>query len=253
MTRKFGWIVAVLLLAGVAFLAAMPPSRAVLGAYATLLEGRRDSQRHNTLRAARAIDGTVLEPGAIFSFNKAVGSWTADRGYVKAPVSFGGELRPAWGGGVCQTSTTLYNAALVAGLEIVERHRHHWPPHYVALGRDAAVAQYDIDLRLRNPYPWPVRIEAEVGGDSVGFAIVGREAGPMADIQTEVRGVLAPREVLQFDDRLPTGERHIVNHGRPGYRVVVYRQLLRGDGRVGRELISEDRYPAMNRLVSAGL
>ena len=253
MTRKLSWLAAVPLVAGVAVLAAMPPSRAVLGAYVTSLEGRTDSQRYNALRAARALHGAVLQPGATFSFNRAVGPWTADRGYVKAPVSFGGELRPAWGGGVCQTSTTLYNAALVAGLEIAERHRHHWPPHYVALGRDAAVAQYDIDLRVRNPYAWPVRIEAQLGGESLGFAVVGREAGAMADIHTEVRGVLAPREILQLDDRLPAGERHIVNHGRPGYRVLVYRQHLRADGRARRELISEDRYPAMNRLITAGL
>ena len=242
-----------MLSAALVALSALPPARAVLGAYATSLEGRTDGQRYNALRAARALHGTVIQPGQTFSFNGSVGPWGADRGYVKAPVSFEGELRPAWGGGVCQTSTTLYNAALVAGLEIVERHRHQWPPRYVALGRDAAVAQYDIDLRLRNPYPWPVRIEADLGADWLGFAVIGRQAGPVAAVDTQVRSVLPAREVLQLDDRLPSGERHIVNHGRPGYRVLVYRWRLRGSEQDSRELVSEDRYPPMHRLISAGL
>jgi len=252
MLGRFHWFLGMLLTAGVIALAAMAPPRSVLGAYATSLGGRTDSQRYNAIRAARAIHGTVLQPGETFSFNHAVGPWTADRGYVKAPVSFGGELCPAWGGGVCQTSTTLYNAALLASLQIVERHRHHWPPRYVALSRDAAVAQYDIDLRLRNPHPWQVHIHADIATDSLGFTIVARETGPMAAVQTEVRGVLPPREVLRLDHGLPSGERHIVNPGRPGYRVLVYRQHLRGCRQDRRELISEDRYPPMNRIVRAG-
>src|SRR3989337_693852 len=115
----------------------------------------------------KAVDGKVLQAGAEFSFNRTVGSWSADRGYVKAPVSYDGELIPSWGGGVCQVSSTLYNAALLAGLEILERHRHRFPARYVPPGQDAAVAQLDIDLRFRNPYRWPVRIEAEAEGDEV--------------------------------------------------------------------------------------
>ena len=249
---KFSWVSGLLLVAGLAALAALPPSRGVLGAYATSLEGRAASQRHNALRAARAIHGTVLGPGQTFSFNQAVGPWTADCGYVMAPVSFEGELLPAWGGGVCQTSTALYNAALLAGLEIVARHRHMWAPRYVAVGRDAAVAQYDIDLGLRNPYPWPVCIEANLGADSLAFSVLGREAGPMAAVEVQVRAVLSPRKVLQLDDRLPLGEYHVLNRGRPGHRVLVYRHHLRGPKQGKRELVSEDRYPPMNRLISAG-
>ena len=110
----------------------------VLGQYTTTLRGRTESQRYNAERAARALDGRVIKPGDALSYNEIVGPWTADAGYKRAPVSYDGELLSAWGGGVCQTSTTLYNAALLAGLEIVERHRHAWPPKYIAPGRDAA-------------------------------------------------------------------------------------------------------------------
>ena len=82
----------------------------------------------------RGKSAAIVLPGQVFSFNKTVGSWTADRGYVRAPVSYDGELIKSWGGGVCQTSTTIYNAALMAGLEILERHHHHWPARYAPLG-----------------------------------------------------------------------------------------------------------------------
>ena len=252
MTGKLSWLSALLLGAAVTALVAMPPSRAVLASYATSLTGRADSQRDNAVRAAHAVDGAVLQPGETFSFNRAVGSWTADRGYVKAPVSFGGELRLAWGGGVCQTATTLYNAALLAGLEIAERHRHTWAPRYIAVGRDAAVAQYDIDLRLRNPYPWPVTIEASVSADSLAFTVLGRRRGPMAAAEVHVRAVLPSRQVVQLDDQIPAGERHILTRGRPGYRVLVYRHYLRGPQQGRRELVSEDRYPPTNQIISTG-
>jgi len=250
--RKLSWTIGVLLMAGAVWLALMPPVRGVLGSYSTSFEGRSGSQQANAVRAARSLNGVTIPPGETFSFNQTVGSWTADHGYVKAPVSFSGELIPAWGGGVCQTSTTLYNAALIAGLEISERHRHVWPPSYVAPGRDAAVAQYDIDLRLRNPYPWPVRIEARISTDKLGFVLLGRAAGPMADVVTETRDILMPRKILRVDHELPTGERHILNPGRPGCRISVYRVHLKGKDVGRRELVSQDSYQPMNRVVHVG-
>ena len=250
--RKLSWIIGLMLVLAAVGLVMMPPVQGMLGSYSTSFEGRSGLQQANAVRAARALGGVVVAPGESFSFNQAVGPWTADRGYVKAPVSFSGELIPAWGGGVCQTSTTLYNAALIAGLEVVERHRHVWPPSYVALGRDAAVAQYDIDLRLRNPYPWPVRIEARSSADRLGFVLVGRACGPMAEIVTEMRDILRPEQILQVDHQLPTGERHILNPGRPGCGVSVYRIRLKGDSPGERELVSQDTYRPMNRVVQVG-
>jgi vancomycin resistance protein VanW len=152
---------------------APPPVK--VGAFATSLKGRTPNQRHNARLALEAIHDRVIPPGATFSFNKTCGSWSADRGYRKAPVSFEGELIPDWGGGVCQTSSTLYNAALLAGCPILERHRHQFAPRYIPPGRDAAVAQWDIDLRFKNPYPWPLRITGEVRGESLTVRLLGRE------------------------------------------------------------------------------
>ena len=162
--------------AGVAYLAVLPPPEVRLGAFATRLEGRSGAQRHNAELAARSLNGAVIAPGASLSFNSVVRGWSMDRGFVRAPVSFDGELVPAFGGGVCQTSTTLYNAALLSGLGIAERHHHVFAPHYVAPGRDAAVAYPSLDLRVVNPYPFPVRLRSGASGDQLRIEVWGKRS-----------------------------------------------------------------------------
>lgn len=149
------------------------PRPIVLSTFRTSLEGRTEGQRYNAMKAIRAINGAVIPPGGTFSFNSRVGSWTRERGFVRAPVSLGGILVPSWGGGVCQVSTTLYVAALLAGMEILERHNHAVAPSYVPTGMDAAVAYGVADLKLRNPFQFPVQIRCEVKGNQIVCQIVG--------------------------------------------------------------------------------
>lgn len=222
---------------------------AVLARYVTHLKGRTPNQVHNAALAARTINGRWVAPGGAFSFNRTVGAWSSDTGYRRAPVSYDGELVPSWGGGVCQASSTLYNAALLAGMEVTERHRHRWQAHYVPPGQDAAVAYSNIDLRLRNPHPWPVRIEGSVRGDLLEFRLVGK--APL-DVDYTVRGrveqVSTPDVIRQpWQEGFPA--RRIRNPGRSGCRVLTYRVAHRGGKEVDRELLSVDNYPAMNRLV----
>ncbi len=250
--RKTILVVSVLVVLGLVFWAASQPSRwRVVAAYRTGTSGRSSAQAHNLRLAVRGLDGRVIPAGGEFSFNRAVGSWSADRGYVKAPVSYNGELIPSWGGGVCQASTTLYNAALLSGMEIVERHRHQFPARYAPPGQDAAVAQYNIDLRFRNPYPWPVKIEAEVAGDQVVCRVLAQgKTGKTFSVEREVRKVIEPTEVVRTG-RNSSGRRwHVVNHGAPGLRVAVYRRVTE-NGRSSRSLVSQDTYPPVNRLVES--
>ena len=192
-----GLALVVALAGGAAILASrlgtLPAPVVEMAGYSTPLAGRSASQRHNARLAARALNGTIVGPGATFSFNRTVRSWTVDRGYVKAPVSYDGELVRAFGGGVCQTSTTLYNAALLAGLDLVERNSHVFAPSYVAPGRDAAVAQYDIDLRFKNPYSWPVTIRAAVVGERLEVRILGsRRPTAVIEVTTDVLAAVHP-------------------------------------------------------------
>ncbi|HEY3268116.1 MAG TPA: VanW family protein [Armatimonadota bacterium] len=248
----YRWALAAALAGGVAAVAWLPGGRVEMGGYATSLQGRTRGQRNNALLAARSLDGQVVQPGQTLSFNHAVGSWTPDRGYTLAPVSYSGELVADWGGGVCQTSTTLYNAALVSGMDIVERHRHTWAPNYCSPGRDAAVAQRDIDLRIRNPYPFPVHIRAKLDGDTLGFDFLGGRRGPMAAVEA-VGAVTVPSiGVTQASALLPAGSRRVTNPGRPGVRVTAWRVWKLGPRAGQREMMSRDSYPPMNRITLVG-
>jgi len=244
----FGLLIAVagLLVAGM--LNSMPEN-VVMAAYATPLEGRLTTQRLNAELALDKLDRVVIQPGEVFSFNDSVGTWSRNDGYRKAPVSFNGQLIWTWGGGVCQTSTTLYNAMLLAGLELVERHRHRFAPGYIVAGRDAAVAYSNIDLKFRNPYSWPVTIHAETANDKLLCTVTGKRSPTSAiSIVTQLDNVQSPSTLV--DNPKGIGGR-IMNPGKMGYSVATYR-VWSTDAGTRRELLSKDTYPAMNRVVRRG-
>ena len=253
-SRSVPWIAVGLLavlvgVIGAGFRTLPPPEREIV-AYATGLTGRTPAQRHNAELAAHALDGAVIAPGATLSFNHAVKSWSLDQGYVKAPVSYDGELVPAYGGGVCQTSTTLYNAGLLAGLVVVERHHHVFAPHYVPPGRDAAVAYPSIDLRLRNAYAVPLRVRATTRGGLLEVSLWGNlPLRPEIGVVSEVLSTTFPQRVVRSLD-VHAGAFHR-NAGSVGYHVVTYR-VIRSAGTEPsrRERLSDDTYPAMDHVVT---
>ncbi|UCH34772.1 MAG: VanW family protein [Armatimonadota bacterium] len=222
----------------------LPGEEKAVAAFSTSLSGRTRSQVHNVQLALMALNGTLIRPGEEFSFNRTVGPWTVDRGYRRAPVSYSGEMVRDWGGGVCQASTTLYNAALLAGLPVLERHRHHWPATYVPPGRDAAVAYPSIDLRFRNSLASPIRITARVAGESVVVRLHSRERPPQVRVEREIMAVAQPATVMCLGPS-PTGR--APNRGQAGCEVAVYR-VWRGAGERW-EFVSRDTYPPQNRLV----
>lgn len=235
--------------------ATAPREERVLGAYSTSLRGRTRHQRHNAELAARSLNHHSIKPGAIFSFNRTVKSWTVDQGYVKALVSYDGELVRAYGGGVCQSSTTLYNAALLAGLPIVERHPHVRVPGYIAPGRDAAVAYPGIDLRFRNPHPYPLRLEAAVRGDRLEVRLIGighsmSSSSDSVAITSKVLSRTEPSRLTISTPRRTSRRVAVHSPGSFGYRVMTQRVFFRKGREVRRERLSDDSYPSMNRVIA---
>ncbi len=130
----------------------------VLSHFETDFRTRAGTRAVNIRVAARALQGQILAPGATFSFNHAVGPRIETRGYREAPVIVDDELEPGVGGGVCQVATTLHAAAVLGGLEIIQRRSHSRPSGYAPLGLDATVIDGQVDLKLRNPYAVPISI-----------------------------------------------------------------------------------------------
>ena len=138
-----------------------------IGQYVTYFNSNNKSRSHNISLAAKAIDNHVVFPNEVFSFNQVVGKRTKDKGYMSAPIIVRGELSEGVGGGICQVSSTLFNAVDRAGLRIDQRYSHSRRVPYVPPGRDATVSWYGPDFRFQNKYNQPVLIRAKRYGGSM--------------------------------------------------------------------------------------
>jgi vancomycin resistance protein YoaR len=216
--------------------------------------GRSSRNRvHNISLACKAIDGTVLLPGDVFSYNEIVGPRVPSAGFKEAPVIIRGELQPGTGGGICQVSSTLYNAALLADLKIVRRSHHAFPVHYLPAGRDATVVDGSIDFRFRNSLEHPIAIDAKVSGGSVTFNIYGHP-GDKREVQLSTSGHASVSAGVQTisDPRLPKGRRVVEKRAKSGLRVTLTR-VVKKDGQVLRtEVVSRDYYRPFNGVVRVG-
>ncbi|MCI8468260.1 MAG: VanW family protein [Eggerthellaceae bacterium] len=153
------------------------PEQVIIGQYQAISQSEDAARAENIRLAADAIDGTVVEPGATFSFNEVVGDSSAERGYQEAPVIRDGQVALGDGGGICQVSTALYIAAVKADLEIVERHPHSVVSDYAPPGLDATIVYGQSDLRIKNDTDHAITIYAKAVGQTVDVSIIGDPLG----------------------------------------------------------------------------
>jgi vancomycin resistance protein YoaR len=172
---------------------------------------------------------------------------------MEADIIFNAELVPGIGGGICQVSTTLYNAALLSDLDIVSRVNHSLPISYVPLGRDATVAYGAIDLKIGNNTDHHVLLKANVAKDIITFRIFGdRPEDTTVDVETEVLERIEPGVIEQVNEEFAPGARTMIQNGALGYRVAVWRVVKLGGVETRRELISKDRYKPQPAIVQVG-
>jgi vancomycin resistance protein YoaR len=223
----------------------------VLGSKETDIGGT--ANRHsNVALAASRINGTVLRPGEVFSYNKTVGHRDIESGFKEAPEIVKGVLKPGVGGGVCQVSTTLFNSVLKSNLKIVDRSHHAFPVHYVHPGLDATVVDGDIDFRFQNNTDAPVYIYGAGRGGTLTFRIYGKTMqGRTVEL---VRGKQTSSDYgteTETDSSLPAGHREIKVPGHPRIDVTWYRVVKDNGVEVGREPIST-HYRAIPQVVIVG-
>lgn len=167
----------------------------ILASYSSTY-GASYNRSQNIYIASQAINGSFIRPNGVFSFNDTVGYRTAANGYKSAPVIVAGKMEMDYGGGVCQVSSTLYNAILLAGLTSTERTRHFFPSSYVPAGQDATVADGVLDFKFRNPYPHGVYLLTSCYDGTMtvyvigcGADLQGREYSLVRDVH---KGGIAP-------------------------------------------------------------
>lgn len=203
--------------------------------------------------SANAINGMVVGPGEVFSFNQATGQRTAGKGYKEATAISGGKTNPEIGGGVCQTSSTLFNAVARADLEIVTRSPHAWPSSYVKEGMDATVNWPGLDFQFRNNTEFPIYIVAWYKDRKVTVEIYGRSLGDGVTIDLENRctkTIKAPSETKEvLNEALPHGTRQTTVEARNGSVWETYKVWFSGKQEIKRELLCTSTYKAYQKTV----
>jgi len=224
--------------------------------FATSIAGNTANRAHNVKLALSNIDGYVLGPGELFSFNEVVGNRTAANGFKPAPVINGDKaLVMGIGGGTCQASTTTYNAALRAGMEIVERYHHSFPVGYIDKGLDATVSWGTQDVKFKNPRDTPVCFHTYFENDNVHVVILGEPLPREGEIRcwSEVTGTVAPpAPAVRNDGNLAPGQSVSYVKSRAGYRVTAYKEYYEKGELVERSVLHEDYYRPIRGIVLRG-
>lgn len=213
----------------------------LLGSFSTQFDNSNVNRTNNIRLAAALINGVKVEGGATLSFNDSVGKRLPERGFLPAKIIENGEFVEGVGGGVCQVSTTLYNAALLSGMTVVEYHPHSLPVGYVAPSRDAMVSGTSCDLKFVNPSKYPVYIRSYVQGGTIKFNIYGKSNGASYSLESVVTGSVPPPEEACSDPAL-------AREGREGILSEGYLLINRG-GFVRRIKLRQDKYQPQKRIV----
>ncbi len=224
-----------------------------LASYSTKYNKSKVNRSQNVELATRRINGTVLLPGDVFSYNGVVGARTLENGFKNAPVYENGKSVDGIGGGVCQVSTTLYSAVLYADLEVVKRQNHSLTVSYVPLGQDATVVDGAIDFQFKNNMDTPVRIDASASNGTISISLVGTPvAGKSVKITHETISTKEPTEKVTNDPNLPNGARQITSNGKKGYTVRSTKIVYQDGKEVSRKSLGNSTYKMVPTEVSVG-
>lgn len=226
----------------------------LISTYTTRYDASNLNRSQNLAIATGKINGTVLMPGEEFSFNQIVGKRTIEEGYKDAKIYQDGKVVDGLAGGICQISSTLYNAVIKANLEIVERRNHSFTTSYVKAGRDATVVYGVIDFKFKNTRTYPIKIEGSVGSGVAEFNIYGikEETEYSVDLSPIVTASIPYTTQYIPDATLAPGQQVVVQAGGNGCKVTTYKETKLDGKFVSREIISTDTYQPMKAIIRVG-
>ncbi|GAA0724513.1 VanW family protein [Clostridium malenominatum] len=227
----------------------------IISSYSTSLGNSPIGRVRNIQLATSFINGTLLMPGEDFSFNKKVGKTSAQRGFQEAPIILNNRLEKGIGGGICQVSTTLYNAITTSNIKPVERVNHSIPPAYIEPGFDATVSEDSIDYKFKNTLSYPLYIEGFVKNGSIYFNIYSNSSLNKIKYKlvNEVYDETPPKTIYEDDPSLPKGTVEKVQSAKPGCKVNVHLVGFKDGKEISRTLISKDVYKASDEIIKRGI
>ncbi len=222
----------------------------VIGEFSSSLAGSTYNRKTNVATACNSVNGTILNPGETFSYNKTVGAVTAATGYLPATIFTSKGHESGIGGGICQLSSTLYCAALDANLEIVKRRNHMYIVGYVPYGQDATVYEGELDFRFKNNTNEPMKIYSQVVGGQCVVKLYGKAVDPGISVKIEniTVGRTAPGTTVREDPSLPEGTVQVEEKGTIGLTVDTYKLIYKNGELLSREYLHRSVYKPINRI-----
>lgn len=227
----------------------------LLSQFSTSFTSSGYNRSNNIILSSAKLNGLVLMPGEEFSYNQAFGQRTRAAGFREAGAYSNGKVVQEVGGGICQVSSTLYNAVLYANLEIVERTNHYFNPGYVKAGLDATVSWGGPDFRFRNNRNYPIRIVTDTSGKKLKVYIYGLKTDDDCTVVLDPRYISSVpyKTTYQNDASLATGETRVVSSGSNGCKTATYKYVYDKNGTlISSECISRDTYSPHNKVVAVG-
>ncbi len=225
-----------------------------LGTFTTRYDARDKDRTTNLIIACQKLNNQVVLAGDTFSYNKTLGERTIAAGYKNAKVYENGQVVDGIGGGICQISSTLYNAVVDANLSIVERRNHQFVTSYVAAGKDATVVYGMTDFKFKNTRKYPIKIIATAQNGIATISIYGNKEEVEYDVTLEVKQLSTIPTTTKYveDSSLPVGTEKVKQAGANGVKTETYLVKSLNGKVVSREVISRDTYNAMQRIVLKG-
>ncbi len=223
-----------------------------LGTYSTSLDNKEENTIYNIKLASKAINGILIKPQEVFSFNKYVGPAEKVDGYKESTIIADGLFVNGYGGGICQVSSTLYNAVLLANLPIIERYNHSIygdATKYVPLGQDSAIFYEYKNLRFKNNLEHEIVVFAKVLGNRLQIDILGQNKDKFeVEIISKDKKMIDYQTIKEKDPKLEAGKEIIVQEGVPGYQIKTYR-IVRKNGEEKIEFLGEDTYKSVPMII----
>jgi vancomycin resistance protein YoaR len=225
----------------------------VMGWFETRYPPVEKDRNYNLKVAAEKVNGTILMPGEEFSFNAVVGDRTEKEGYRVAHVITAGEMVDGLAGGTCQVSSTLHGAAWFAGLELVNSRPHSRPSAYITMALDATVVYPTTDLKLKNPYDFPIVIRYVVSQGTMRVEVLGKKRPwDKVAFEREIKKEIPYETITREDDTMPVGSTFVEQVGFPGYELI-RRRIFYKDGKEAKAEKWTVKYPPTTEYIRIGV
>ena len=226
----------------------------LLSTFSTKYDASNTPRTTNLKLAMNKLNGVVVSPGETFSYNKTLGKRTAEAGYREAGGFAGGRVVQTLAGGICQISSTLYDAVVYANLEIVERHNHMFLAGYVGAGKDATVVYGAYDFKFKNTRKYPIMLKTSIGSGVARIDVFGikEDVEYEVEISSKILSYTPFKVVRENDSSLAPGKERVAQNGMNGCKSITYKILKLNGKEVSRTVLSSDTYDPMNKIIKVG-